>query len=42
MYMDQGYHLEAEKLEVMIDILKRRGDDVVGIARSFDEEVMKK
>ena len=47
MYRDQGYLEEAEKLEAMTDILQREGDDaqimeeVVKIAISFDEEVMK-
>src|ERR1700730_5309270 len=48
MYRDQGHLKEAEKLEAMTDILQRKGDDtqimkeeVVKIARSFDEEVMR-
>src|SRR5436305_12168868 len=48
MYRDQGHLEEAEKLEAMTDILQRKGDDaqimkeeVVKIARSFDEEVMR-
>jgi tetratricopeptide (TPR) repeat protein len=46
-YKDQG-HLKGEKLEAMIGILERRGGnaqttekEVVEIARSFDEEVMR-
>jgi hypothetical protein len=47
-YRDQGRLKEAEKLEAIADILKRGWDDVqiteeevVKIARSFDEEVMR-
>src|SRR6185437_12350825 len=48
MYRNQGNFKKAEKLDVMGDILERRGDHaqiteekLVKIARSFDQEVMK-